>query len=78
MVSDTNGSNIETTWGCVLILVLMEYGLWHRLHYALWAEEGRVLILVLMEYGLWQYEKAFSDFFEGVLILVLMEYGLWR
>ena len=61
----------------VLILVLMEYGLW--LHWWSSQQNGirKVLILVLMEYGLWQIMifKAMKEL--GVLILVLMEYGLW-
>ena len=62
---------------CVLILVLMEYGLWLKTTSGK-SEVANVLILVLMEYGLWPSE----DITEGegliVLILVLMEYGLWR
>ena len=75
MVSDIAGSLIKIPEP-VLILVLMEYGLWQEVlmftRFAHW-----VLILVLMEYGLWQkgvvhlFDKAY------VLILVLMEYGLW-
>ena len=38
--------------GPVLILVLMEYGLWHARVHA-YARIRTVLILVLMEYGLW-------------------------
>ena len=36
----------------VLILVLMEYGLW-QIHDNYHNRAGQVLILVLMEYGLW-------------------------
>ena len=61
----------------VLILVLMEYGLWqYRLHVE--GQYCRVLILVLMEYGLWPVEgPTASTAAFIVLILVLMEYGLW-
>ena len=38
----------------VLILVLMEYGLWLKSLETLENDERLVLILVLMEYGLWQ------------------------
>ena len=52
MVSDAG-----TTWAAagqnvVLILVLMEYGLWHEGGYEEQTKD-QVLILVLMEYGLW-------------------------
>ena len=62
----------------VLILVLMEYGLW------LFAGRGcktffsAVLILVLMEYGLWPVLIGQKSTGCDVLILVLMEYGLWH
>ena len=60
----------------VLILVLMEYGLWLRC-----TRTGgilsEVLILVLMEYGLWLIMKKVIRSVREVLILVLMEYGLW-
>ena len=36
----------------VLILVLMEYGLWHDVAEGI-VKSFKVLILVLMEYGLW-------------------------
>ena len=51
MVSDKSTGCDETTAAGVLILVLMEYGLWRKIQ----DEEIRdaVLILVLMEYGLW-------------------------
>ena len=61
----------------VLILVLMEYGLWQcgQNH-----NRGsvNVLILVLMEYGLWLPKDMKNIRAARVLILVLMEYGLWR
>ena len=55
MVSDV----ITTIWWkhameTVLILVLMEYGLWPKRHCFQTSVRGRVLILVLMEYGLWR------------------------
>ena len=43
---------IVKRWSHVLILVLMEYGLWHRT-LDVKVSASRVLILVLMEYGLW-------------------------
>ena len=61
----------------VLILVLMEYGLWLK-YLEFLANLLIVLILVLMEYGLWQEAGGASPVPYGVLILVLMEYGLWR
>ncbi len=62
----------------VLILVLMEDGLWlHHSH-----DAGHlpvlVLILVLMEDGLWQQRRSIYNTGNRVLILVLMEDGLWR
>ena len=73
MVSDVK-SDVLGVIPRVLILVLMEYGLWL-------AHKGvqkfyKVLILVLMEYGLWQ-ARAVEYQRILVLILVLMEYGLW-
>ena len=54
MVSDKDGSWFVYPGCYVLILVLMEYGLWHGLGGPYWC--GRpVLILVLMEYGLWPF-----------------------
>ena len=60
----------------VLILVLMEYGLW-RMLINLSINYLTVLILVLMEYGLWQSLTGNAITVSDVLILVLMEYGLW-
>ena len=62
----------------VLILVLMEYGLWQNSHDSLSWERSWVLILVLMEYGLWLPYYYYQSEWELVLILVLMEYGLWH
>ena len=57
MVSDASRMVVVDLEAAVLILVLMEYGLWR--------EDGRigrrpfdVLILVLMEYGLWPHPSA--------------------
>ena len=61
----------------VLILVLMEYGLWRKTFLAECFGKA-VLILVLMEYGLWHQGESFSGKLFFVLILVLMEYGLWQ
>ena len=44
---------IESLAIAVLILVLMEYGLWHSAEKIV-IKTTSVLILVLMEYGLWQ------------------------
>ena len=60
----------------VLILVLMEYGLWPD-NIRLDSLRDSVLILVLMEYGLWPNLKEVIMAMKFVLILVLMEYGLW-
>ena len=62
----------------VLILVLMEYGLWRPLRGLSMAAWDTVLILVLMEYGLWPRPDKLRTRCWTVLILVLMEYGLWR
>ena len=48
----STGSYVAAAGGVVLILVLMEYGLWLRLR-GLVRLSSTVLILVLMEYGLW-------------------------
>ena len=61
----------------VLILVLMEYGLWHGSDGAQ-PLHAQVLILVLMEYGLWRWSLLCIVSLVLVLILVLMEYGLWH
>ena len=77
MVSDTHACVNKTLPDTVLILVLMEYGLWPRKE-APWGLSSTVLILVLMEYGLWPEPKDAKGMRElAVLILVLMEYGLW-
>ena len=52
MVSDEDTYGSMGSYINVLILVLMEYGLWHALLNRLRKVEV-VLILVLMEYGLW-------------------------
>ena len=49
----TGGWFVWSFLACVLILVLMEYGLWHNLSGYI-NNVTTVLILVLMEYGLWQ------------------------
>ena len=54
MVSDRMVAGIEQR-GVVLILVLMEYGLWPRSRGGQ-GRRDRVLILVLMEYGLWPFK----------------------
>ena len=60
----------------VLILILMEYALWH-LPSLDWTWT-RVLILILMEYALWQDgAKIVTATIKNVLILILMEYALW-
>ena len=72
----TRSPSRRRTGSAVLILVLMEYGLWpdNRLHNG---AELTVLILVLMEYGLWHGGDLLTTGDDQVLILVLMEYGLW-
>jgi hypothetical protein len=62
----------------VLILVLMEYGLWQGKKIKYRTRKIWVLILVLMEYGLWPNTEEVYNNEITVLILVLMEYGLWR
>ena len=52
MVSDKAGLVDEDRKPIVLILVLMEYGLWHSDETFI-CYPFTVLILVLMEYGLW-------------------------
>ena len=53
MVSDRPLSQLFSKSSRVLILVLMEYGLWHAASSSVMVGLNRVLILVLMEYGLW-------------------------
>ena len=56
MVSDLGALFMEMGTG-VLIIVLVEYGLWHyRIYYD--HDFCNVLILVLMEYGLWPIKEA--------------------
>ena len=76
MVSDEIVDDLNKKLKDVLILVLMEYGLWPSMY----AADGwhYVLILVLMEYGLWHRTICALATMDQVLILVLMEYGLWR
>ena len=62
----------------VLILVLVEYGLWACAWPLQVSTVPPVLILVLVEYGLWEAERlAAVAEKSSVLILVLVEYGLW-
>ena len=78
MVSDNLGVVIKHLIATVLILVLMEYGLWQKTCKA-YDKVGKVLILVLMEYGLWPFRVVtITTAHSRVLILVLMEYGLWH
>ena len=77
MVSDVSASCTPPTTPAVLILVLMEYGLWRKLFTVVRIVSLGVLILVLMEYGLWHYSCISCRCNCCVLILVLMEYGLW-
>ena len=77
MVSDLLSQHSSSLDGRVLILVLMEYGLW-RIDALLC---GCIyLCLNPCSNGIWSLTGggAFSDATGGVLILVLMEYGLWR
>ena len=61
----------------VLILVLMEYGLW-RIQHRLYG--GGVMGLNPCSNGIWSLTRYYSWSTSGrwVLILVLMEYGLWH
>ena len=62
----------------VLILVLMEYGLWHFYSLYLWWWYG---CLNPCSNGIWSltlWKGHFSEVSKDVLILVLMEYGLWH
>ena len=77
MVSDIPPLCVHNWTHCVLILVLMEYGLWHSKADCEDSSRSRVLILVLMEYGLWRVSALSTAEIPIVLILVLMEYGLW-
>ena len=77
MVSDGDIENVGVEQSPVLILVLMEYGLWPKILMNLW-DDWWVLILVLMEYGLWRTISGGQAAPPRVLILVLMEYGLWH
>ena len=52
--SKSSTSNSTIMW--VLILVLMEYGLWDQDQPNQVVELNGVLILVLMEYGLWVWD----------------------
>ncbi len=62
--------------GKVLILVLVEVGLWEIIT-SLREWNNSVLILVLVEVGLWEsFQSAAKDAI-CVLILVLVEVGLW-
>jgi len=53
MVSDIVDNSRKIPQVSVLILVVMEYGLWLIFHFV-FLLVFRVLILVVMEYGLWQ------------------------
>ena len=55
MVSELWKKVLTATSAAVLILVLMEYGLWVNAAYEVLNNIANVvLILVLMEYGLWE------------------------
>ena len=69
---------IEKRLSCVLILVLVGYGLWVEEQIRKEEEEEDVLILVLVGYGLWGNAANHCRTKESrVLILVLVGYGLW-
>ena len=78
MVSDLGLFFFTYTCAPVLILVLMEYGLWPL--------QGSPVIgacslcLNPCSNGIWSLTEEPASMFarDGVLILVLMEYGLWR
>ena len=73
----TAANVVRTLRADVLILVVMEYGLWpgRKTHNS---SANTVLILVVMEYGLWQERLLCRRLRRSrVLILVVMEYGLW-
>ena len=76
MVCDMFLSRLLTYGQCVLILILLEYGL-RPYFYAHKEDVDNVLILILLEYGLRpsrvpvQRAKTHT-----VLILILLEYGL--
>ena len=57
MVSDHYFGTYQEESQRVLILVLMEYGLWPGEQAGI-MDIYSVLILVLMEYGLWRYSPA--------------------
>ena len=76
MVSDEADNRRNRVCRWVLILVLMEYGLWPQ-NFQFQGLTQMVLILVLMEYGLWRCRTSTLFHWLWVLILVLMEYGLW-
>ena len=78
MVSDGFSALTGVTSVLVLILVLMEYGLWPDEGQSVHQLGVYVLILVLMEYGLWLTYNEKEHGRKYVLILVLMEYGLWQ
>ena len=78
MVSDNNQQQQRVLPNkIVLILVLMEDGLWLTLTAAYVLGLVLVLILVLMEDGLWHPRGYAYRSKKSVLILVLMEDGLW-
>ena len=73
MVSDLIYVKISLS-AFVLILVLMEYGLWHSDEESMFLYR-LVLILVLMEYGLWQ--AAHLDDEEAAASLNPCSNGIW-
>ena len=77
MVSDAVFLTMASRRSWVLILVLMEYGLWHRFWEDRHQDDFR---LNPCSNGIWSLTMRSapgSQPSESVLILVLMEYGLW-
>ena len=61
MVSDNIINCVSASDALVLILVLMEDGLWQVFAMTIWNKKRKVLILVLMEDGLWQLKEALAE-----------------
>ena len=74
MVSDSLATLKQSLPDIVLILVLMEYGLWLNM-FRTNHRETKVLILVLMEYGLWL--SALHGSREDVFGLNPCSNGIW-
>ncbi len=76
MVSEFKMTQVRILSKCVLILIVLEDGLWECLITML-LNIFRVLILIVLEDGLWEIPGRSKAYCKDVLILIVLEDGLW-